>query len=493
MSQSLVIIYHRQPYEEHVVDGQTLLRENKSPNGITPALKGFIGNVDHATWIAWKKVSPKDRNFKRRITVEDSYGRYEVVRLPLDAKQISQFYHITSKESLWPIVHSFPDMFTTEHTDWSVFRDVNRAFAQAACEEAEPGALVWVHDYNLWLVPKFVREMRPDLRIAFYHRTPFPASDIFNILPWRDEILDSLLACDVVSFHVPRYARNFASVALSLRSVESLTEEDLNPDVNIKLRALSEPSTPTSISVAGHKTLIDSFPLGTHPALIRDLLATKGAQELTERIQCDLKEEVLIVSISRVDYTKGTQQMLDTFERLLARRPDLQGRVKLLLTTVAAAEGMSAYRGAQQKIEQLVGRINGHYGTLSWLPILLSTTPMTFEEVVCYYRAAHICWVTPLRDGLNLVAKEFVAAKAGGNGVLVLSEFAGVALELQGAILTNPYSRNSMDQAITQALDMPGAEQTMRMREMYEQVCRYDVTAWRKHMLAIFDKTARET
>ncbi|MGE0071968.1 MAG: trehalose-6-phosphate synthase, partial [Thiomonas sp.] len=173
MASSLVIVYHRQPYEEHTEGGKTVLRENKSPNGIVPALKGFIGQVDRASWVAWKKApAGKPVKFERRITVGDSYGSYEVVRLPLTPEQIDQFYHVVSKEALWPVLNSFPSLYSTENCQWSVFREVNRLFAEAACAEAAPGAVIWVHDYNLWLVPGFVRQMRPDVKIAFFHHTP---------------------------------------------------------------------------------------------------------------------------------------------------------------------------------------------------------------------------------------------------------------------------------------------------------------------------------
>jgi glucosylglycerol-phosphate synthase len=200
----------------------------------------------------------------------------------------------------------------------------------------------------------------------------------------------------------------------------------------------------------------------------------------------------VIVSVGRVDYAKGTRELLVTYERLLRRRPTLHGQVQLLLTAVAAADGMRVYRRAQQAIEQLVGRINGHYGTLSWQPVVLSTTPMTFQETMAYFRAADVCWITPLRDGLNLVAKEFVAAHDERDGVLVLSEFAGAALELGDAVLVNPYSISQMDAAIDRALDMGTQEQQARMRRMRQHVERYDIDYWTRRVLRRFGQLRRE-
>ncbi|HUW98223.1 MAG TPA: glucosylglycerol-phosphate synthase [Acidiferrobacter sp.] len=493
MGKPLVIVYHREPYEEHVVDGQVVLKENQSPNGIVPALKGFFGNVERATWVAWKKSPAGKRpSFPRRITVEDSYGTYQVARLPLDANQIRQFYHITSKEALWPVIHSLPYAFSTEHTDWATFQEVNRRFAEAAAEEAAADSVVWVHDYNLWLVPKYLRAMRPDVKIAFFHHTPFPSPDIFCILPWRNEILESLLACDLVGFHVARYARNFSALVEALRQQAQVESAPVPMHLRHEGIALSEDITPVSVTVGGHVTLIDATPIGTHPELIRQIVSSEEGQARVQAIREDLKEDIIIVSINRVDYTKGVHQMLEAFDRLLTRRPELHGRIKLILTAVAPADGIRIYRSAQQQIEQTVGRINGYYGTLTWLPIVLSTQSMPFEEVLSCYRAADICWVTPLRDGLNLVAKEFVAANEDGDGVLVLSEFAGVAVELQGAVLTNPYSRNSMDKAIDEAIDMPRAERQRRMQYMCEQVQRFDIRRWTDHVLNLFDKISED-
>ncbi|MDE2130062.1 MAG: glucosylglycerol-phosphate synthase [Betaproteobacteria bacterium] len=492
MASSLVIVYHRQPYEEDVENGKTVLRENASPNGIVPALKGFIGRVARASWIAWKK-SPagKPPKFERRIGITDSFGSYDVVRLPLSAEQVHQFYHVTSKEALWPILNAFPSLYSSANTDWATFREVNRLFAQAACEEAAPGAVVWVHDYNLWLVPRFVRELRPDVRIAFFHHTPFPPPDVFNVLPWRDEILDSLLACDLVGFHIPRYARNFAALAQSLRTVDDIVERDVPAELRGGRTALAEPRTPVCIRLRGHSVHIDATPIGTHAELIRATVQRPENLARAAQIRAELGADKLIVSVGRVDYAKGTREQLAAFERLLKRRPEWLGRVKLLLTAVAPAEGMTAYRATQTTIEQLVGRINGHFGTLSWQPIVFSTTSMPFTETLCHYRAADIAWITPLRDGLNLVAKEFVAAHVNDSGVLVLSEFAGAAVELADAVLVNPNSISQMDAAIDRALDMPIDEQRQRMQRLDAVVCQRDIGHWTRHMLAAFDALRR--
>ncbi len=489
MNTQLVVVYHRQPYEEVIENGKSVLREPRSPNGIIPSIKGFFSQVDKAIWVAWKKAAVgKKGKFERRITMKESTGDYDVVRLPLDAAQINQFYHVVSKEALWPVLNSFPWLYSTENTDWAMFREVNRLFAEAACEQAAQGAVVWIHDYNLWLVPKFVRAMRPDLKIAFMHHTPFPGPDVFNVMPWRDEILGSLLDCDMIGFHVARYSQNFCAVAQGLRSGVIRHEEPVPEAIRTSGQGMSEPVVTSSLDYEGRSILIDTWPIGTTPDRIIDAVESDAGLACTEKMRGDLNSEIVIVSVSRVDYAKGTRQQLDAFDRLLRRRPELIGRVKLLLVTVSAADGMEVYKAEQRKIEQLVGRINGHFGTMSWLPIMLSTTPLPFEEVVCAYRAADIAWITPLRDGLNLVAKEFVAAKNGEPGVLVLSEFAGSAMELKDAVLANPFSRDSMDEAIDKAIDMPEEERRARMQSLLAHVKKYDIGYWTRHVMAKFAK-----
>jgi glucosylglycerol-phosphate synthase len=409
-----------------------------------------------------------------------------VSRLPLTADQVRSFYHITSKEALWPVLHSFPWLFRYDDADWATFREINRRFAEAAVEQAADDALVWVHDYNLWLVPMFLRRANPRLRIAFFHHTPFPAPDIFNILPWREEILDSLLECDLVGFHVPRYAKNFADVARSLRGVEVEHGVRVEGGMSPVGLALSEPDVPVRIRVGDRRVSLDAFPVGTNPELIGNVLDGGANQELQASIQEELGSQRLMVAVGRTDYTKGMRESLQAFERLLERRPEIHGTVKLLVTSVRAASTMQVYRDTQREIEALVGRINGRFSRLRWTPILLFTNAIPFERLIAYYRMADICITTPLRDGLNLVAKEYVAAKQGEPGVLVLSEFTGCAVEFPQAVLTNPYSAQAMDAALDRALDMPVDEARARMAAMNETVRRYDIARWADHTFERF-------
>jgi len=488
MKSSLVILYHREPYDEVVENGKTYYRDKKSPNGIVPTLKSFFANVSQGTWIAWKQVNAKQKaKFDQRITVEDGAGGgYNVWRIPLTAEQVKHFYHITSKEAFWPILHSFPYHFTYESSDWSNFQTINRLFAEAACEEAAEDALIWVHDYNLWLAPYYIRQRKPNARIAFFHHTPFPSVDIFNILPWREAIIDSLLCCDICGFHIPRYSENFVNVARSLREVEVVQTSPVPEHITTVGTALAEPEMVTQLRYNEQVVNVDAFPVGTNPQHILSTLHKPETQQRLAEIREQLHGRKLIIAAGRVDYVKGNREMLESYERLLDRRPDLHGKIIFVMTCVSAAAGMRVYKNAQTQIEQMVGRINGRFARLDWMPIHLFTQPVPYADLLCYYRAADICWTTPLRDGLNLVGKEYIVAHEKEDGVLILSEFVGSAVELPEAILTNPYSIDRMNEAIDRALEMPLAEQQERMMKMYETVTQHDVQCWADRLFELF-------
>ncbi len=486
MPSDLVIVYHRQPYEEVEEGGRIVLKENKSPNGIVPTLKSFFGAVEHGAWVAWKLADdPSNPDFERIIEIDDAYGKYSVSRLPLSADQVREFYHVTSKEAFWPILHSFKERYNYDPVDWPNFREVNWAFAEAAAAEAAHGALVWVHDYNLWLVPGYLRKLRPDVRIAFFHHTPFPSADMFNVLPWRKEIVESLLACDDVGFQIPRYASNFVSVARSLFDVSTVNREHVPEKWLGEGTALTERVVPSRLEYGGREVAISVTPVGVDVGFIEENARSETAVARAAEIRGDLGDSRLILSVGRTDYTKGGIEQLCSFERLLENNPDLVGKVRLMHVSVSANRNMTAYEAVQNEIEQTAGRINGRFGTLDWQPIALISRAIPFVELVSYYMAADVAWITPLADGMNLVCKEFVASRHDGDGVLVLSEFAGAAVELGDAVTANPFSHRSMDSAIRAALDMPAEERRGRMAGLRKAVLENDVRKWTPGTLAL--------
>ena len=489
MKSSFVILYHREPYDEVIEDGKTYYREKKSPNGILPTIKSFFASAEQSTWIAWKQINPKQKNsFKERMSFEGNENG-TVRRIPLSAEQVKNFYHVTSKEAFWPILHSFPWQFTYESSDWENFQDINKRFADAACEDAADDALIWIHDYNLWLTPYYIRQQRPNAKIVFFHHTPFPGPDAFNVLPWREEIVESILCCDVCGFHIPRYVENFVAIAQGLCDIEVVERKPVAKEFTPRGTALAVPEMTTQVRYKGQLVHLGAFPVGTNVDYIRSVVEKPSVKKRVEEIRSEMGgERQLIVSAGRVDYVKGTKEMLLCYERLLTRRPELQGKINFVVAVAKPATGMRIYKTAQSEIERLVGKINGRFAKLSWTPILLFTSALPFEEIMALYAAADIAWITPLRDGLNLVGKEFVVAKGGEDGVLVFSEFAGAAVELPDAVLTNPYADSSMDKAIDQALAMEPAERKQRMARMYDAVKAYDVDRWADELLGTADK-----
>ena len=478
-----VLVYHRSPYDEATDEnGNRQWVDQKSPNGIIPTLRNLFQHERSGTWISWRQDPEAATTADERLKI-DRDTSFVLRRLPLTPDQISSFYHVTSKESFWPILHSFPGLFSVDNSDWATFEAVNRSFARAACEEAAPGATIWIHDYNLWLTPGFVREQRPDVRIAFFHHTPFPSSDVFSILPWRDEILDSLLSCDLVGFHIPRYANNFARSALNLRGAIRAESVPVAAKFRRVGSALAEPSVVPWVEHGGRRIHILASPVGTSPAVLRQIAADPEIRATGAQIAEQHAETKLILSASRVDYTKGNEEMLLSFERVLENHPEWHGKVELFLACVAAASGMRIYEDIQRSVEEIVGRINGRFGRIDWAPIRLCTQRIPYEELLAWFGQADVCWITPLRDGLNLVAKEYVSVREGQGGVLVLSEFTGVSVELEDAVLTNPYSHRSMDQSIIQALEMSEEEQRQRMASMTQSVEEFTVEHWAEQQL----------
>ena len=483
-----VLVYHRSPYDERIdAQGQRHWADQTSPNGIIPTLRNLFRQERSGTWISWRQDAEAASDADERLQLDgpggDSDLHFCLRRLPLTPEQISSFYHVTSKESFWPILHSFPGLFSVDNADWATFEAVNRSFARAACEEAAPGATIWIHDYNLWLTPGFIRQQRPDVRIAFFHHTPFPSSDVFSILPWRDAILDSLLSCDLVGFHIPRYANNFARSAINLRGVQGGSPVPVEAKFRPVGSALAEPTAVPWLENNGRRVHLLASPVGTAPELLRQIAGSEPVRATGAQIAEQHSGRKLILSASRVDYTKGNEEMLLAYERLLEQQPGWHGRVELFLACVAAASGMRIYEDIQRSVEEIVGRINGRFGRIDWTPIRLSTRRIPYDELLAWFGQADVCWITPLRDGLNLVAKEYVAVRQQQGGVLVLSEFTGVSVELEDAVLTNPYSHRSMDAAILEALEMPEAEQRQRMARMGEAVDQFTVSHWADQQL----------
>ena len=477
----LVVVYHRLPYEEYVDNGVLKRRGHSSPNGIIPTLLSFFSGGRKGAWVAWTTHEPRKGEFEAHTSVDDeAYPNLVCSRVLLTKQDVDIFYKRFSKEAFWPTLHTFWEraIFREEH--WQVFKRVNRIFAEAAAREAAEGAVVWIHDYNLWLVPAFLRELRPDLKIAFFHHTYFPSADVFNVIPWRRQIVGSLLQCDYVGFHIPRQVENFVDVVRGSAPSTILERAHCAPRFLTYGCAMGLETVTTALQINERVVRLGAHPVGLDIGRVQGALERARVAGALDALREDVAGVKLILSVERLDYTKGTLEKLIAYERLLDDQPELQGKVTLMLICVPAAAEMRVYAELETQIEQAVGRINGRFSQVGWTPVQFFFRPVPFDALVAYYAMADVMWITPLRDGLNLVAKEYVAVQGAieGRGVLVLSEFAGAAAELKGALLTNPHDTADLVSALYVALNMGRAEAEGRLRQLYEIVSYYDLARW---------------
>ncbi|PPV41683.1 glucosylglycerol-phosphate synthase [Ectopseudomonas oleovorans] len=484
----LVMVYHRLPYEEYRnAAGKLQRRRPTSPNGIIPTLLSFFGDGRPGSWVAWAVHEDGDEPFDSHTTVDaERYPKLTAARVKLSKEEVDIFYKRFSKEAFWPTLHTFWERAIFNEDDWQVFLKVNRAFAERTALEAAEGAIVWLHDYNLWMVPAYLRELRPDLRIAFFHHTYFPSADVFNVLPWRRQIIGSLLQCDYIGFHIPRQVENFVDVARGVFPLKTLERQSCAPRFITYGCAVGLERMTTALDTGTRQVKLGAHPVGLDIDRVRNALEAPKIKELMGQLREEMKGVKLILSVERLDYTKGILEKLNAYERLLAENPELIGKVTLVTVCVPAAREMRVYDELQTQIEQAVGRINGRFARIGWTPLQFFFRSLPFEEVSAWYAMADVMWITPLRDGLNLVAKEFVAAQGllGGRGVLVLSEFAGAAAELKGALLTNPHDPADLAQTCYLALNLPKSEAQARLRELFDIVCYNDIRRWGEEFLA---------
>ncbi|WP_230970314.1 glucosylglycerol-phosphate synthase [Nitrogeniibacter aestuarii] len=480
----LVMVYHRLPYEETWENGELVRRRPTSPNGIMPTLFSFFKGGKRGAWVAWSIHDPESgRPFETHTVVDrKEFPGLVAARVALTKNDVDVFYKRFSKEAFWPTLHTFWERAHFREEDWEVFLKVNRMFAERTAAEAAEGALVWLHDYNLWMVPAFLREFRPDLRIAFFHHTYFPSADVFNVLPWRREIIGSLMQCDYIGFHIPRQVENFIDAAQGVLPVKVVERKASAPRFRTYGCAVGVDTYATTIEVHNRRIGLGAHPVGLDVGRIEKILAEQSTQKRMEALRAELAGKRMVLSVERLDYTKGTLQKIEAFERLLEKHPEFHGKVTLVTVCVPAAKEMTIYQQLQEQIERAVGRVNGRFSTVGWTPLQFFFRPLPFEEVVSYYAMADVMWITPLRDGLNLVAKEYVATQGltNGKGTLVLSEFAGVAAELHGTLLTNPHDPADLEDKIYLGLTMSGSngDPAGRIRQQFGIVQHNDVHAW---------------
>jgi len=478
----LLMVYHRLPFDKETVDGKLQRVPPKSPNGIIPSLLGFFAKGRSGVWIGEDVVEKNTPLPPQNAYIdENKYPNLIASAIPLSKKDIDLFYRVFSKEAFWPIIFSFIDKAKFNHEHWAHYVKINRLFAERVAEEADNGALVWIHEYNLWMVPGFVKQLRPDLKIGFFHHTAFPPADIFNIIPWRREIIGSLLQCDFISFHIPRYVENFVDVLRSHAPVNVLSRVNAAQQFLTYSCALGIDRMTKEIEVGERRIRLGAQPVGVNNENIKRIYGLKKTQQRVAALEKRKSEKQIILSVERLDYVKGPLEKIRAFGELLGAHPELHGKIELVNICTPPSQGMKIYDKVRQELDRAVGEINGRYSSLEWTPIRYFFRSLPFEEVLTYYAIADVAWITPLRDGLNLVAKEYVAVqglKENPDGVLVLSEFAGASVELPYAVLTNPYDAQNMKESLLQAIRMKEDDRVLRMKRLHEIVSYYDIERW---------------
>ncbi len=447
----LVIISNRGPYLLHITPQH--IRREKTIGGLVTSLLPMI-EAQGGIWIAWGDPAGRYASGPRHL--------FDLRYIGLTPDQVKGYYQGFANNALWPLCHYFLGRVHYDEEEWQVYEQVNTKFAETTLQEATDEAVLWVHDYHLALVPCHLRRERPYARIAFFWHIPFPAAELFSTLPWRERLMESLLACDLIGFHIPEYAENFIETAVEVLGARA--EGDC-------------------VFYAGRTTRVLARPIGIDSHAVNREARSPRTEERVRRLRQTLDGQKLILGVERMDYTKGICERLQAMERLLERQSELHGAVSLIQIVTPSRMGLAAYRRKKREIDEMVGRINGRFSDGFWMPVRYLYRSVSPAELIAYYRAADIALVTPLRDGLNLVAKEYVAARVDGDGVLILSEFAGVARQLPEALLVNPYNIAGMVTALLQALEMPPEDQRRRMRAMQERVEAQDISWWAKEFL----------
>jgi len=445
-----VVVANRLPVDR-VESADGTMSWRTSPGGLVTAFKPLMRRFSGA-WVGWTGAPDEQQE---PFVAEG----VQLIPVSLSSRDVEEYYEGFSNTTLWPLYHDVLGHPEFHREWWDSYVRVNQRFANRTAEIAEPNAVVWVQDYQLQLVPQMLRSQRPDLRIGFFLHIPFPPKELFQRLPWRNQILTGLIGADLVGFQLPGGAQNF--VRLVRQRLDLRTHRDqIHTDDG---------------RVVGAR----AYPISIDAELMHSLATKPETEERAASIRRDLGDpEVLFLGVDRLDYIKGLPERLIAIGELFESGEIDPDRAAFVQVATPSRERVEQYRQLRDDIDRLVGRINGDVGRLGRVPITYLHTSFTREEMAAFYRAADVMVVTPLRDGMNLVAKEFIACRKGDNGALVLSEFAGAASELRQAYLVNPYDINGLKVRLLEAMTDTPLNRARRMKQMRRQVFENDVNRW---------------
>jgi trehalose 6-phosphate synthase/phosphatase len=431
-----------------------------SVGGLATTINALRSEIE-MLWLGTPGVNITDPEDQAQVR-QELQEKFDSIPVFLDAATFDAYYNGFSNGSIWPLFHYFPQYAHYDSDEWNAYQTINRNFSEAVLEIAKPSDSIWVHDYHLMLLPDLLHKSLPDATIGYFLHIPFPSYEIFRMLPWREELLQGVAGADLIGFHTFGYARHFLSSLLRILGLEQEFGWVTRGDRRIK---------------------VDTFPLGVDVKRFEEAGNTDEVQTALD----DLKEQVgdckVILSVDRLDFTKGILERLRAFENFLRNNEEWRGKVQLISLLVPSRTRVPEYQSLKRQVDELIGKVNGEFGQPGWTPITYLYRSLPFEQLISLYLIADIALVTPLRDGMNLVAKEYLASRPDGSGVLMLSETAGAAEELGEAIIVNPHDEEEMVEGLHQALTMPLDEQRNRNLVMRRRLARYDTMRWARDFI----------
>lgn len=450
---SFVTVSNRLPVNVTKTDAG--LKFETSSGGLATAMSSL--GKENSTWVGWCGIASEELTAADKKRIRQEFAARQAVPVFLTRRQVELYYDGYANDTLWPVFHYFQSVAHYRDDYWEAYQEVNEAFSAAIKSVAASNATVWIQDYHLMLLPALVRQQVPAAIIGFFLHIPFPSFEIYRLLPERSEILRGLLGADVIGFHIYDYAHHFLSSCHHLLGIRTHDGE---------------------LEHEGRIIRVGTYPIGIDYAKFARAASSVVTKRHRKAIAKRYKGQRLILSVDRLDYSKGILQRLEAFQQLLELHAEYRGTVCLLMIAVPSRTDVDSYRTLRDSIEQAVSRINGLYGTVDWTPISYQFQNRPFHEVVALYAEADVMLVTPIRDGMNLVAKEYVASKQRGHGVLILSEMAGAVDELPEALSINPNNSWAIAKAMDLALSMPKKEQRDRLRTMQRRLKDFDIYRW---------------
>jgi len=466
-----IIVSNRLPLQVSIQDNS--FKVVPSVGGLATGMKS-VHAEGNGIWIGWSGIPENDLSPELSDEIDSKIRDEKCVSVPLTNEDIEEYYEGFSNRALWPLFHYFMEYSNFEQNEWEAYKRVNEKFAEVVIDNLEDGDTVWVHDYQLLLLPQLIKDRKPNTTIGFFLHIPFPSYEIFRTFPWREEILTGMLGADLLGFHTYDYERHFLSSVKRIMRLEVQFNEISYHDRIIK---------------------VDSFPMGIdydkfHNAALEHDNDSEEKSDLRKRLEEHISEDKkLILSIDRMDYTKGIPNRIKAFEYFLDNYPEYKEKVRLVMLAVPSRSNVPQYQKLKRETDELVGRINGKFATVSWTPIWYFYRSMPFNNLIDLYTSSDVALITPIRDGMNLVAKEYVATRTKGNGVLILSEMAGASKEMNEALLINPNSYEDFANSLKRALTMPLEEQQTRIKFLQKRLKRYDVEKWADEFLKSLEDT----